>query len=469
MASTPSVARIARHTRGVRRRDFLRAVGVGGGALALLGCQNENAGTAAGEEVQVEFWLPGGSDIFFKKHQEIARAYSRADKNVNIALKRHTGEQAFMEVLLARIAAGNPPNALVVWDTPTSLAVRGSLMALDEFMADSKNSQLENWPEALRSTCEYEGQMYGLPFQADSYALWYNEELLESKGIPSDRDSFPKTWDELRAMSKEFTRWKGDKLETAGFVPGFVVGDVAEELPIWSALNGGQIFDAESQRYLIDSDENVEMVDYFLSWMNEEYHGNVQQVQRSGAWGAYEGPQGQPPAFQNNRLAMMLTGAWVMGDLYNFETKFERWNVAKIPVGPSGSQSVSGYWPNWLAIPAGVDHAEEAFGYLDHMSVEGAEALYETGTGVPTNAKVEEGLAPADVAEKRGQEFAEEATNFFRGQLEIAVPMWNSPVQGFAVDQLRRALERVARKVDKPREALTAAQQACQAELEKVV
>ena len=174
------MASIGMHPRGVRRRDFLRAVGVGGGALALLGCQNDNnTGTAAGEEVEVEFWLPGGSEIFFAKHKEIARAYSKSNKNVNVALKRHTGEQAFMEVLLARIAAGNPPNALVVWDTPTSLAVRGSLLALDELMADSKNSQLENWPEALRSTCQYEGQTYGLPFQADSYALWYNEELLE--------------------------------------------------------------------------------------------------------------------------------------------------------------------------------------------------------------------------------------------------------------------------------------------------
>ena len=91
------------------------------------------------------------------------------------------------------------------------------------------------------------------------------------------------------------------------------------------------------------------------------------------------------------------------------------------------------------------------------------------GRACQTNAKVEEGLAPTAVAEKRGQEFAEEATNFFRGQLEIAVPMWNSPVQGFGVDQLRRALERASRKVDKPREALTAAQRACQAELEKVV
>ncbi|MEQ7128305.1 extracellular solute-binding protein [Actinopolymorpha sp. B11F2] len=462
------MATIGRPTHGVRRRDFLRAVGVGGGALALFGC-DDDSGPRADGDAEVLFWLPGGSDIFFTTHKEIASAFSKSNQGVKVRIHRHTGQQAFMEVLLARIAAGNPPQAMVLWETPMSLAVRGSLTALDEFMAASENSQENNWPEALLASCQFKGQTYGLPFQADSYALWYNQDWFEEKGIPADRDSFPKTWDELRSLSKEFTRWKGDKLEAAGFIPGFLVGDPAEELPMWAASNGGQIFDAENQRYMIDSESNVEMLEFFLSWLDEEYQGNIRKVAESGAWGAYPGEQGQPPAFQNQRLAMMLTGAWVMGDLYEVEPKFEHWNIASIPVGPSGSEPTSGYWPNWLAIPAGVDNAEGAFAYLDHLSVDGALALYATATGVPTNANVAGGIAPSRVVEKRGEDFATEATDFFRRQLDIATPMWDSPVQSFATDQLRRALEQVANKAARPRAALAEAQRVCQAELESVL
>lgn len=462
------MATIGRPPHGVRRRDFLRAVGVGGGAFALFGC-NDDSGARADGDTEVLFWLPGGSEIFFTTHKEIARTYSKSKGDVRVRIHRHTGEQAFMEVLLARIAAGNPPDAMVLWETPMSLAVRGSLAALDELMAASKNSQEEDWPEAILASCQFDGQTYGLPFQADSYALWYNQDWFEEKGIPGDRDSFPKTWDELRELSKEFTRWNGDKLESAGFIPGFLVGDPAEELPMWAALNGGQIFDAENQRYTIDSESNVEMLEYFLSWLDEEYQGNIRKVAESGAWGAYPGEQGQPPAFQNQRLAMMLTGAWVMGDLYEVQPKFEHWNVASIPVGPSGSETTSGYWPNWLAIPAGGANAEAAFGYLDHLSVDGALDLYATATGVPTNANVADGIAPARVVEKRGEDFAKEATEFFRGQLDIATPMWNSPVQSFATDQLRRALEQIANKAARPRAALAEAQRVCQAELESVL
>ncbi len=57
---------------------------------------------------------------------------------------------------------------------------------------------------------------------AGVYSMWYNQDMLDAKGIPSDRASFPKTWDEMRRMSKEFTVWDGDRLVSAGFMPNRV-------------------------------------------------------------------------------------------------------------------------------------------------------------------------------------------------------------------------------------------------------
>jgi hypothetical protein len=53
--------------------------------------------------------------------------------------------------------------------------------------------------------------------------------------------------------------------------------------------------------------------------------------------------------------------------------------------------------------------------------------------------------------------------------MDIATPMWNSPVQDFATDQIGRALENIYAKKSTPKDALAEAQKACQAELDKLL
>ena len=165
---------------------------------------------------------------------------------------------------------------------------------------------------------------------------------------------------------------------------------------------------------------------------------------------------------------MTQWGFWGAADLYQVEPVFERWNAAQYPVGPSGSSTASGYWPNWLVIPQGSEHVEEAFAYLDYMGVEGIKVWFNNIPDLPANEEVPR-LVPAITVERRGEEFAEEITDFFRAQLDIATPMWNSPVQDFANDQLLRALGRILAKQAKPKDALAEAQRASQNELDRVL
>ena len=88
---------------------------------------------------------------------------------------------------------------------------------------------------------------------AGTYGIWYNQELFDAKGIPSDPASLPKTWDELRQLSKEFTDWEGDRLVIGWLRPPHPVEPRPYTLPIWSALNGGQLYDAANQHYTIDA------------------------------------------------------------------------------------------------------------------------------------------------------------------------------------------------------------------------
>lgn len=458
------------------RRNLLRMAGLGAGgtlaAGALAGRTGPMAKAAVQDSVTLTVWTPGGSPLFCGMQDDIATDYEAVNPNVKIdPIQCGTGgADDFIQVLLGSIAAGNPPDATLLWQTPVALGARGALMPLDDLMATSTAAKAENWPPGLLETCRFQGQTFGLPVTAGIYGIWYNQDLFDAKGIPSDRASFPKTWDDLRALSKEFTVWDGDVLASAGFYPfGAFWSDAPDTLPIWSALNGRQLFDAANLRYTIDDPANVAMLEYSLAWLDEEYRGDVNLALQSGqSWGAYSG-EGGPAAFQAGNLAMMTQGSWVMGDLYaEVEPSFTNWNVAPFPVGPGGTTSVTGSYPNWLVIPDGAAHPNEAFGYLDYLSGTGVSRWYATVPDLPTNLLAPKAV-PQVVVDRRGDAFAQEITDYFQAQSQLATPMWNSPVQDFSNDQLRRVLEQIFLKQTTPQAGLADAQQASQAELDKLL
>jgi multiple sugar transport system substrate-binding protein len=446
----------------IGRRAFLRLMGLGGGTAILAACDTSTP-PGAGEPVTVVFWTPGGGGDFCAWFDTIAKDFRKSYPTIHMGPTQcGTGDQEFVEVLLARIAAGNPPDATILWTSPAALAARGSLQPLDDLMQTAQYAQVENWPPAVLASCRFQGKTYGLPVTAGSCGLWYNREMFEQRGIPADRDDFPKTWDELRRLSKEFTLWKGDQLEIAGFIPWHT----AEDLPIWSALNGSQLYDAANRRYTLDAEPNVAMMTYAMEWLEQEYKGDFAKVMRSGNWEGHE-IEGRQPVLMDQRQAMVLTYSWNIS-IPAYTQPMLRWDVARFPVGPGGHQAVAGYWPNWLVIPKGTRHVVQAFTWLDYLSGVGVKEWFRYFPDLPANRQVPRDLLPVALVAAKGEAFARDIMGFFREQLDAATPMWDSPVQDFATDQLKRALEQMLYKVAKPRDALAEAQKACQGALDKV-
>ncbi len=454
----------------VSRRRFLHL----GGALATGGAlaahvHAEALASAPTDIPTLTFMTNGGSARFCAQLNVIAHNFTKLHPTIRLApIPCGTGTQDFRTVLLARIAAGNPPDAALVWDPPVTFAVRGALEPIDHLMAMSVTARQSNCSPAELASCQYAGRIWGIPLSFAPYAIWYNADWFAKKGISTKREDFPKTFDGLHKLSKEFTSWKNGKLVSAGMIPLSSPGDWVATLFIWSALNGGQIFDAQHLKYTIDSDANVALMEYMLSWLNDEYNGDWLALQKAGNWTGYVDEKGRPAAFQNGQLAMLVQGAWFLGDIYSAPLKFEHYDAAAFPVGPGGKKTVSGYWPEWLTIPKGSPHQQEAFAWLDYLSSTGFPALFSVTPELPANKTVK-GLIPTVTIQKRGRAFARDIVRFFHQQQDICIPMWNSPIQAFAGDQLTKAVTRILSKAAKPRDALAEAQKACQNQLEQVV
>ena len=148
---------------------------------------------------------------------------------------------------------------------------------------------------------------------------------------------------------------------------------------------------------------------------------------------------------------------------------FKDYDVAEFPVGPGGTHTVSGFYSDWVAIPQGSRHRAEAFAWLDYLTSVGMPYLFSVTPELPANNTVSRNLVPAIVIKKRGKAFAEDITRFFHHMQDISIPMWTSPVQDFANDQLTKAVSRIMSKAVSPKQGLAEAQQACQTQLKKIV
>jgi multiple sugar transport system substrate-binding protein len=417
--------------------------------------------------MKLTFWTPHGGAAC-ARWELTASTYTQLHPQVTVeTLTCGAGEQNVKEALLSRIAAGAPPDVAIVWETPVSYGVRGALTPLDDMMRRSQNSAVANWPAPVLASCQFGGKTYGFPTMVGVAGLYYNQDWFDRQGINSAKADFPRTWDELRKLSKQFTKWNGDKLETAGFIPSWTE---AGAWPLWLALNGSRMFDPDGRRYTIDADANVATMEYALAWLDEEYKGDLTRVQRSAGWGMAPTRDGQPPAFQTQRLAAVIGGSWDMGDMYGtVPPQFEHWELAHFPHGPNGTKTAAAYWPNWFAIPTGTKVVQEAFNYIDWINGDGIKYWFATNPDIPPSKKFNRDLLPELVVQKRGREFTKGAMAYWYNQLDISTPMWTSPVEDFGIDQIARALERIMKKAAKPKEALAEAQKASQAELEKVL
>ncbi|MEN9938685.1 MAG: hypothetical protein RLZZ387_5264 [Chloroflexota bacterium] len=464
----------------VSRRAFLRAAAVAGGAAILAACGGSPAATeptaapasegeaapaataapaqASGGPVEIEWVNPYTTPATQEAIPLMISAFEEANPGIKVKYQNPGMGDGYTEALLSRIAGGNPPDMATLFSTPAEFAARGSLLEIDQYMQGAAMAKPDAFYSAPLKSCQWQGKTYALPSSAGAGAIYLNVAKFKEKGITVDRESFPKTWDEVRALSKEFIVTDGGEVIEAGYTP-FVGGSWL--YPAWAAMNGGKLYDAASNTYTLNSDENVAWLDYWLRWLDEDYGGDIERLAAAGNWDdAYPDSQ-----FQLGKLAMTNSGSWAASDA---DIPFE-WEVVRFPFGPGGSQSYTAFWPNWWAVPKGTKHPDEAFKLVEWVATKGWETWYRFILDTPAWKEIPQTVVTAKLVENTSQERAENINGFFADYLNDAVDMWNSPVESFAQETLGAAVADVLAKVKSPKDALAEANKLCQDKLNETL
>jgi multiple sugar transport system substrate-binding protein len=79
------------------------------------------------------------------------------------------------------------------------------------------------------------GEVFGLPFDLNHYALFYNKDIFDKRGVPYPKDGM--TWEDLLELSRKLTFAEGN-VQYRGFVPpGPNVFSGTRTMPVYDPLN----------------------------------------------------------------------------------------------------------------------------------------------------------------------------------------------------------------------------------------
>lgn len=307
------------------------------GLLGVLGaCGNGNTSTSdAGDEKQeITFWGSWSGDQV-KQLNELIGKYNESQEQYTVTYKVQDNVE---EKLLTGMAGGEVPD-VILWDRFNTgmYAQKNALLDLDEYI--SKDSiDLNDFYEETVKEMQYDDKQFGIPLLVDNRSLFYNKKLLDEAGVKP-----PTTWAELLEVAEKTTKWDGNKLVQAGFS----LDDVGL-FNMWLQQAGGSMLNEEGTKTTFNSDQGVEVLDFWNTLLNE---AKVYQ----------QGFNDGSDAFAAGKVALAYNGPWALAD-YDKVDDLE-YGVVTPVTGPNGGKgAITGGFG--LVIPKTAKNKDAAWDFI---------------------------------------------------------------------------------------------------------
>lgn len=308
--------------------------------LIVFSCSKKtNKGPA-----EIRFWYAWGGDEG-KFLESLIDEFNRTHPNIKVV-------GSFFNIgdkLLASIAGGKPPDVATVWEFMfVTMGESGCFLPLEDKLAKAditKESYLPNiWEYGL-----YSEHKWGVPTTLNTWGIYYNKSIVREAGL--DPENPPKTTAELKIWAEKLTIQ--DEMKNAkriGFVP------VTTSAWFWNF--GGEIFDVNTQKFVLDSPENIAA----MEWMKSLYAivGMDNYRRFSAGFGRLDSPQNP---FYVGKIAMKEDGQWQI-QFINLYCPNLDYGIFPFPSAIDGQKGWVNVTGSFWVIPQGTKHPEEAWEFL---------------------------------------------------------------------------------------------------------
>ncbi len=367
-------------------------------ALVLSSCAKKDAAKNEGP-VTLKVWESDkGPDQFI---QQAGEAYTKLHPNVTIEYVHVELGDACGQIALDG-PAGVGPDLFAAPHDKLGELVNSGHVATTVDAAKVKSEVLGACSQALT----YNGTMYGYPVSAETYALFYNKDLIKESELP-------KTWEDLAAFAKKFNAANAGKY---GFVMD--VGNAYYTI-VFTTANGNRLFGAsgtDTSNTNINSPDSVKGMEFFQKTLRPALNVPAADLSTSVADGA----------FASGNAAMHITGLWNVKPFVDAGVNF---GVAPLPALPGDNKPCASFsGTRAMFVSAYSEHQEAAAAFAEFLLTPEMQKLRFDITGAMPSINVK-----VDSPYMAG----------FISQLDYAFPMPSIPQMGAYWDAMANASKNI--------------------------
>ena len=183
--------------------------------------------------------------------------FNAAYENINLTVEVISWND-ISTVVNTRVSNNQAPDILNI-DLFAAYQADGLLLPAEQYVSDETYAKL--YPAFLEQSV-VDGTVWAIPDLASARALYYNEDILTAAGV-----EVPTTWDELKAACEAIKAYDSS-IYPWGIDMTTDEGQAAFAYCIWN--NGGDFTDAEGN-WTLNSDKNVEAIEYAIDLVNSGY------------------------------------------------------------------------------------------------------------------------------------------------------------------------------------------------------
>ena len=318
------------------RSPATRRIAIAGAALALAvltsACTggtaiNDKKDAAAGydpnADVTITWWTGQDADAEALSEKLAGEFHaSHPHITINTSAGASTTDDLLTK-LSAGFASGDYPDISYAYGSwAGQLGASGKTQNLTDWVKDPSVAWSE-FPQAARTTASPAGRVIGLPSVVDNLALIYNKTLFDRAHLPYPTNSW--SWDDFRTAAKALTNTSQNIFGTAYSVAG------SEDTTwhLWPMLwqHGGQILDSHGKP-AFNSPAGVAALETLRQMAVDDKSMYLDQTDEK---------YGQ--LFDDNRIAMMLSGPWSLSDLATAKINY---GVTYLPAFNGDHETISG-------------------------------------------------------------------------------------------------------------------------------
>lgn len=345
---------------------------------------------AAAAQTELTFWTSLTYPIDVEALQAIVDDFNAANDDVVVELVQVPGSDVNdVSKLMTAVAGGTGPDIYMLDRfTVAQRAAAGLLTDLsDRVPADAGDAFLDfAWNEVL-----FQGAPYGVPFDTDVRALYYNRDMIADAGLDAsalDPANGVPSLDEIERIAQALDQTDdAGNYTQIGFIPWVGQGQPYT----WGFAFGGDFYDEAACELTPDAPEIVDSMAWVDDWAG--MLGRDEVVNFVSTFSSAAGPiawSGQIPPAQNpfitGRLGMVAEGDWFVANLERYAPDMD-FGVTYLPSPTGEVASWSGGWS--MVIPTGTENEDAAFRFIEHITgPEGQRTYAEMTSHFPTRTSL---------------------------------------------------------------------------------